>query len=426
MSTPPTPEPSYKEVLLEIVRKLQNELLLFILGYAILLIGVVRFGQSLVVELKALLYLLPLIAAGGYVFLQYQSQLSTDQEIKQAGPEVAPEKAKEVDLREVRQWVVYAERYSRLGDNERLGQELTALKSVAEQLAEQAGGVSASPDDPAASDLVEEPALLLIRLALALGDFLLRSGHWDDQIRLASWAYIAAAALTRWEDAALCAGHVIWPLVYRGIPERAEAWAGRMAQATDHFDDKLLKAQVARLQGLIAYDRLDYNEARPQLLRALQLYQSESNIAGTLAVLSDLGKLEDDASGPADARLYLEQALELAEQNESIEYLGECYHRLGYMALDKREYDEAQKRFEQALEIAERRGNIHLKASAHRGLAWVLDKQGDTAQAYRQAQLALEIERRIASPEYRRTRDLVQQLANELANMVLENGEGAN
>ena len=49
------------------LRKLNDQLLLFLLGYMILVIGLVVFGSQLVPQLQLLLYVVPVLGACGYL-----------------------------------------------------------------------------------------------------------------------------------------------------------------------------------------------------------------------------------------------------------------------------------------------------------------------------------------------------------------------
>lgn len=68
--TKPYHEP-YMEALWETIRKIRSQILLFIIAYSILLIGIAVWGPNLVVELKTLLYILPMLGVGGYLLYEY-------------------------------------------------------------------------------------------------------------------------------------------------------------------------------------------------------------------------------------------------------------------------------------------------------------------------------------------------------------------
>jgi hypothetical protein len=52
-----------------------------------------------------------------------------------------------------------------------------------------------------AEEIVESPARLLIRLTKMMVPTLEQYGHLEELVKLASWAYIAGAALKNWADA---------------------------------------------------------------------------------------------------------------------------------------------------------------------------------------------------------------------------------
>jgi hypothetical protein len=78
-----SPEALLFKALMAVIQRLQAQILVFVVGYVILLIGVARYGQPLVIELKALFYVLPLVAMGGYILIEYHSIRAQEERRKQ-------------------------------------------------------------------------------------------------------------------------------------------------------------------------------------------------------------------------------------------------------------------------------------------------------------------------------------------------------
>jgi hypothetical protein len=74
MTEQPKPEPQagapYEGALNIALNKLTSEVLLFLLAYTILLIGMAVFGSGLAIELRTLLYVIPILGVVAYAWLQ--------------------------------------------------------------------------------------------------------------------------------------------------------------------------------------------------------------------------------------------------------------------------------------------------------------------------------------------------------------------
>jgi hypothetical protein len=62
--------PPYEAVVNTAVKKLTDEILLFLLAYTILLIGVALFGSNLTATMRTLLYLIPLLGVAAHVWMR--------------------------------------------------------------------------------------------------------------------------------------------------------------------------------------------------------------------------------------------------------------------------------------------------------------------------------------------------------------------
>ncbi|RMF82616.1 MAG: ATP-binding protein, partial [Nitrospirae bacterium] len=127
----------------------------------------------------------------------------------------------------LRFWVDYAQKYG--GDDkdayrtfDKLEEKWPNLEAAAAALREASGLPGPLRD--------EEAARMLVDLARALRIFLWFRGYWDEGVRLATWAYEAAAARQAWRDAGWRAYDVAWIHYQRAETERAAAWAARCAE----------------------------------------------------------------------------------------------------------------------------------------------------------------------------------------------------
>jgi hypothetical protein len=62
--------PPYEAALNTAVKNLTDQILIFLLAYTILLIGVAVFGSGLAIELRTLLYIIPILGVVAYVWLK--------------------------------------------------------------------------------------------------------------------------------------------------------------------------------------------------------------------------------------------------------------------------------------------------------------------------------------------------------------------
>jgi hypothetical protein len=72
LASPARTKPPYEDALLRAFDKLTSQIFLFLLAYLILLIGLLVLAPTLSIELRNLLYILPILGVAAYVLLQWR------------------------------------------------------------------------------------------------------------------------------------------------------------------------------------------------------------------------------------------------------------------------------------------------------------------------------------------------------------------
>jgi tetratricopeptide (TPR) repeat protein len=256
---------------------------------------------------------------------------------------------------------------------------------------------------------------MLNDLADALRTFLWFRGYWDELVRLSTRAYEAMAGLEKWRDAGWRAKDVAWIHYHRAETDRAAAWTARMAEAMEQGSNRRDRAFATRMQGLVARQRGELEEAErlyTEVLEAARNQVSDRNLVSI--VLNDLGNVAQKREAYGRAEGYYREALELAEEKGNKESQAYISGNLGLLALDRGRPEEARVWFERGLDLAQEVGRQDLVASAQYGLARVLEEEGRYTEALRRAEEALEIRERLRHRDVESTRKLVARLREKV------------
>ena len=240
-----------------------------------------------------------------------------------------------------------------------------------------------------------EQAKLLSHLANSWSKLLRRYYFLTELTELGELAYITSLSLANRKDAISRACDVAWVAYSQGIIPKMETWLSNASKLEKELQDqglsgdKTLDAKIRELQGLLLYRKLNYYDAKRCLSRALNLYQQVQDTPGCIAVLNELGDINDRWRGKNAALAYYNRALKLAENSESTRLdRGECYRKLAQLAKTD---EEAKKYYAQALDIAQEFGLLDLEVSARESFLHIYENTRDYQNAYLQGREILEI-----------------------------------
>ena len=307
----------------------------------------------------------------------------------------------------LRYWVDYARKYG--GDDkdaykthDRLDAEWPNLEAAAAGLYSLTGLPGALAD--------REAAGMLNDLAAALNFFLLFRGYYEEQVRIATWAHDATAALGNWSQAGWRAQNVAFVHYNRGETDAASTWADRMAQAMQRGGDRRDQATAAQMRGLAAEQRGELAEAERLYTEALSAYRKLKAPDNEATVLDGLGSIARALKAYDRAEGYYRQALAIAEGQKNREHEATFSGNLGNLALSRGRPAEARPWFERELPLAREVGRQDLVAQAQSGLARVLEEEGRPREALPLAEDALRISERLRDQNLEWTRQLVARL----------------
>jgi tetratricopeptide (TPR) repeat protein len=311
-------------------------------------------------------------------------------------------------MRFARYWVEYAKRYG--GEEkesyktyDRLEAEWPNLQATANYLWEIAGMKNEIVGDKKAVKLMND-------LADALRQFLWFGGRWDEHIQLSTWAHEAACIAKDWSKAGWRTYEVAWIYYNRDRLDDAALWTDHCAAAWSRGGSKHKQATVMWLQGLIARERQNYDEAEKHLRDALVIWRALVYNLTVAIVLNDLGELARQRGDYDTAEKYYREALAVAQKIDDKGGQATYIGSLALIALDRQQWAEARQWFEQALPLAREVGRVDVIASAQHGLARVWEKEDRPDLALPLAQEALAIRERLQHRDLAVTRELVQRL----------------
>ncbi|MEH2306693.1 tetratricopeptide repeat protein [Nostoc sp.] len=307
----------------------------------------------------------------------------------------------------LRYWVDFAQKYGGYGKDayqtyDKLEAEWQNLEGVATTLQEMAGILGTLKDQQAAQ--------MLIDLEIALNNFLLFRGYWDERVRLGEWRYQAGKALGQWNDAGWGANNVAIIYRNRGETDRAASWAAQMAEAMERGGSRRDKTIAIRFQGNIAEQRRDSAEAKRLYQEALVIYRELGDEECEAIALNDLGRVARSLGDFDRAESYYKQALAISEKLGNRGSQANFCGSLGLLALNRDRPTEARPWYERELALAQEIGQQTLIADAQSGLARFLEEEGRYAEALPLALTALEIRERSRDQGLDWTRQLVERL----------------
>lgn len=250
---------------------------------------------------------------------------------------------------------------------------------------------------PKQSSENQKLAELLSDLADSWSKLLRRYYFLDKLTELEELAYTTSLFLERQKDAFSRACGVTRVAYYQGRIKTMETWLGNAVKVgkglrdDDRYGDKSLNAKINELQGLLLHRKSNSPDAVRCLNTALNLYQEVNDIPGCIAVLNELGDIENQ-NRCSDKNIvlgYYRRALELAENSESTRLdRGECYRKLAQLAKTD---EEAKKYYAQALDIAQEFGLLDLEVSARESFLHIYENISDYQNAYLKGREILEI-----------------------------------
>lgn len=164
------------------------------------------------------------------------------------------------------------------------------------------------------------------------------------------------------------------------------------------------------MQGLITWQRNDYDEAERLLQKALAIDQELGMNEDVTAVLMDLGDIARERKEYDNAERYYRQASEQELKTVHKMEHAICNGNLGELALDCKKWAEAGKCFENALHAARELTFVGLMAKAQAGLARVYEAEGRLDLALSLAHEALAIYERLQDRHVTDAQELVQRL----------------
>ena len=181
----------------------------------------------------------------------------------------------------------------------------------------------------------------------------------------------------------------------------AYSWAGRLCRETLAWipDHSHAAAVFTHTLGILAQDQGDYQEARRQYQRALEIDEALGNQAGMASSYHQLGMLAQHQGDYQEARRQYQRALEINEALGNQAGMASSYHQLGMLAHRQGDYQEARRQYQRALEINEALGNQAGMASSYGQLGILLTEIGKVEEAVGYTLASLRFYLHVGAPE---------------------------
>jgi tetratricopeptide (TPR) repeat protein len=219
--------------------------------------------------------------------------------------------------------------------------------------------------------------------------------------QLYTWgAYSWAGRLCR-ETLAWVPDHSHWAAVFthqlgtlaqeQGDYQEARRQYQRSLEIDEALGDRAGMATSYHQLGILAHLQGDYQEARRQYQRSLEIKEALGNRAGMATSYHQLGILAQQQGDYQEARRQYQRSLEIDEALGNRAGLANSYHQLGILAYLQGDYQEARRQYQRSLEIDEALGNRAGLATSYHQLGNLAQRQGDYQEARRQYQRSLEI-----------------------------------
>ena len=310
-------------------------------------------------------------------------------------------------------WVDYAGRYGRdqYKTYDRIDGEWANLHAAADWLWQTAAVHGENVGDNDAGRSLNDLADALCKGANPL----FYIGRWDESLQLSARAYSAVRALRDYVHAAHRAFEAVWIQWHRAKTEEAGRWADRCAEACAHGGGKHLQAMGARVRGLVATQRKDYDTAGQLLQDALAIYRDLKDDSWVAIALNDLGGLEYERKRYDAAKQYFREALDIHQRRADARYIATLLGNLGEIALVCEDWAEARDCCEKASELAQEVGRQDLVASQKYRLARVHEAKGRAHIALPLAQEAVAIYERLRDKDLADAKELVERLKRKTA-----------
>jgi tetratricopeptide (TPR) repeat protein len=309
--------------------------------------------------------------------------------------------------RALRYWVDFAKKYGESYETyDRIEAVWTSIEKAASDL------YRIALDGETLRDA--EAAAMLNELVSALQLFTNTRGFWEERIHLSTQAYQAMHKTNDWSKAGWRAYDIAFTRYNRGEVDQAALWADVAEQAWSYGGTQYDQAVGKRLQGLIAQQRGDLDNADRLYESALIAYRQLGDRTAESVVLLNLGNLAKARKQYADAEKYYRQAIAIDEDLGDLSSLAVDYSNLGDCFLDQNKLIEARKAYKYGLKLAKQVRWDQSIATSLNGLARIDEQEGQLQRALQQAEEALQIRERLQDRHLSNTRALVERLREKL------------
>jgi DNA-binding SARP family transcriptional activator/tetratricopeptide (TPR) repeat protein len=153
------------------------------------------------------------------------------------------------------------------------------------------------------------------------------------------------------------------------------------------------RGEAVLLNGLaqVQVYRDDFDSARPNLQRSLQLYRQIGDKRGEALATASLATIEHVLGDFDQALAHAMNALDLVTVTGDRHIEAQLRNGVAAIHLAQHQLDEAQTRFHEALELSRQLGDIHREAVVLREMSQLHRKRGETAEALEHLRRALTI-----------------------------------
>ena len=181
----------------------------------------------------------------------------------------------------------------------------------------------------------------------------------------------------------------------QGDYEEARRQYQRSLEISEALGKRVGTATSSHQLGMLAQAQGDYEEARRQYQRSLGIYEQLGDRAGMATSYHQLGILAQAQGDYEEARRQYQRSLEIKEELGDRAGMARSSHQLGILAQDQGDYEEARRQYQHALAIFEALGDGAGSAASSHQLGILAQAQGDYEEARRQYQRSLGIDEQL-------------------------------
>ncbi|HZH92384.1 MAG TPA: tetratricopeptide repeat protein [Pyrinomonadaceae bacterium] len=293
----------------------------------------------------------------------------------------------------------------------------------------------------------------LIRIHVAMDEFLRLRGYWDESIRRGEQALEVARKLSDEYWIKTLTHNLALAYQPRGNLSKARELYDESLYIERKFHNQSGIAMTLLTLGTLAQDQGELEEARRLYDESMEISKKLADQRGIANTLHELGRLAQAQGELEEARRLYDESMEidkkldnqsgisislralgtLAQEQEELEEARQLYnesmeiskklgnqsgiagalHQLGRLAQDQGELDEARRLYDESLEIAKKLGDQSAIASTLGQLGLLAAQESDRAEATRLLREALSIFERLKSPYAEIARESLRQLEDE-------------